>query len=196
MSLKVEPPVPALIERLARLMRSTEHDLGLNPAQWEALRYLDRANRFSNSPRALASYLGATKGTVSQTLIALERKGLIRREARPGARRSLSLWLTPRGREKLKHDPWRQLTGDIAGMGPRSQRHLARSLAGLLERAVRRRSHLTFGQCRTCRYFGARQALRGADAPHRCLLLNLPLMEADSFKICVEHEPPGAKKLV
>jgi len=196
MSLKVEPPVPALIERLARLMRSTEHDLGLNPAQWEALRYLDRANRFSNSPGALASYLGATKGTVSQTLIALERKGLISKEARPGERRSLSLWLTPRGREKLKRDPWRELTGDIAGLRPSSQRHLARSLAGLLEGALRRRSHLTFGQCRTCRHFGARQEFPGINAPHRCLLLNLPLMEADSFKICVEHEPPAAKKSV
>jgi DNA-binding MarR family transcriptional regulator len=160
------------------------------------VRYLDRANRFSNSPGALASYLGATKGTVSQTLITLERKGLIRKEARPGERRSLSLWLTPRGREKLKRDPWQELTGDIAGLGPGSHRHLARSLAGLLQGTLRRRSHLTFGQCRTCRHFGAHRALRETDAPHRCLLLNLPLMEADSFKICVEHEPPGAKKSV
>ena len=64
-------------ERLARLMRAAEHDAGLNPAQWEALRYLSRAIRFSNSPGALTRYLGATKGTISQTVIALERKGFI-----------------------------------------------------------------------------------------------------------------------
>jgi DNA-binding MarR family transcriptional regulator len=193
MALKVEPPVPALIERLARLMRASEHELGLNPAQWEALRYLDRANRFSNSPRALASYLGATKGTVSQTLIALERKGLITKEVRSSERRSLSLWLTPRGRDKLKGDPWRELAGDIAGLPSAARRHLAKGLVGLLEGAVRRRSRLTFGHCRTCRYFGAHQAVKGAGAPHRCLLLNLPLMESDSFQICIEHEPPPQK---
>ena len=62
------------LERLARIMRAREHEGGLNPAQWEALRYLSRANRFSDSPGALTRYLGATKGTISQTLMALERK--------------------------------------------------------------------------------------------------------------------------
>ena len=76
------PSVPALraaslIDRLGRLMRSGEHAGDLNPAQWEALRYLARANRFSRTPAALAQYLGSTRGTVSQTLIALEDHGRI-----------------------------------------------------------------------------------------------------------------------
>ena len=65
------------LERLTRLMRAGEHEGGLNPAQWEALRYLSRANRFSNSPIALTRFLGSTKGTISQTIKALERKGYI-----------------------------------------------------------------------------------------------------------------------
>ena len=44
------------LERLARLMRQRGHGHGLNPAQWEALRYLQRANRLSNTPGALARY--------------------------------------------------------------------------------------------------------------------------------------------
>ncbi len=68
-----------LIERLDRLVRSGESGHGLNPAQWEALRYLARANRFSRNPAALADYLGSTRGTVSQTLIALEQKGHVAR---------------------------------------------------------------------------------------------------------------------
>ena len=55
----------ARLERLARLMRSASQTQGLNAAQWEALRYLSRANSFSNSPGALTRYLGATKGTIS-----------------------------------------------------------------------------------------------------------------------------------
>ena len=36
-----------LIERIARLMQAEEQKGPLNPAQWEALRYLAKANRFS-----------------------------------------------------------------------------------------------------------------------------------------------------
>ena len=77
------------LERLARVMRAREHEDGLNPAQREALRYLARANRFSNTPGALTRYLGATKGTISQTVMALERKGLIAKAARD-ARKSVA----------------------------------------------------------------------------------------------------------
>ena len=33
-----------------------------------------KANRYSNTPQALADYLGLTKGTVSQTLLLLDRR--------------------------------------------------------------------------------------------------------------------------
>ena len=50
------------LERLARVMRAREHEDGLNPAQREALRYVARANRFSNTPGALKALMaGAEK---------------------------------------------------------------------------------------------------------------------------------------
>ena len=58
-----------LMDRLERLARMGEQTGRLNPAQWEALRYLARANRFSRTPAALADYLAATRGTVSRTLL-------------------------------------------------------------------------------------------------------------------------------
>ena len=64
-----------LIDRLERLTRGRESGGGLNPAQWEALRFLSHANRFSRTPAALADYLGSTRGTISQTLIALQLNG-------------------------------------------------------------------------------------------------------------------------
>ena len=80
-----------LIGRLDRLARSGINVAGLNPAQWDALRYLSRANRFSRTPAALADYAGSTRGTISQTLIALEQKGL--RRGRPaGATAARSNW--------------------------------------------------------------------------------------------------------
>src|SRR3546814_1620435 len=80
-----------LLDRLGRYLRSREHAGDLNPVQWEALRYLAQANRYSVNPSALTEFLGSTKGTVSQTLIVLESKGLISRDADPGDRRQLRL---------------------------------------------------------------------------------------------------------
>ena len=69
--------VAELIDRLGRMTRELQYVDGLNPAQWEALRYLNRANRYSRTPGGVADFLGATKGTISQTVSALESKGLI-----------------------------------------------------------------------------------------------------------------------
>src|SRR5262249_51223226 len=79
------------LERIARLTRAAEHGDQLNPAQRETLRYLSKCNRFSNSPGAITQYLGATKGTISQTVKALERKGHIDKSQREAERRSIAL---------------------------------------------------------------------------------------------------------
>jgi DNA-binding MarR family transcriptional regulator len=177
------------LERLARLIRAREHEDALNPAQWEALRYLDRANGFSNSPGALTQYLGATKGTISQTVMALERKGFITKAAREGEKRSVTLVLTPKGKSVLAKDPWKQLAGGIDDLGGKTRRRLAKGLKELLAGELKRGKLKSFGLCASCRFF--REKGRSADSagPHHCMLLNLPLSAADSQRICVEHEP-------
>ncbi len=180
-----------VLERLARLMRAAEHDGDLNPAQWEALRYLARANRFSNSPAALTRYLGATKGTISQTVIALDRKGYIAKANRPGEKRSIILTLTARGEEKLKQDPWARLSVDIDELGGKTRRRLAAGLDELLTAQVKQGSFRSFGFCQTCRFFGDNDN-PGAAEPYRCILFDLPLSAADSSRICVEHQPAKA----
>ena len=61
--------VSELIDRVGRVTRGLQFVNGLSPAQWESLRFIARANRYSSNPTALAKFLGSTKGTVSQTLI-------------------------------------------------------------------------------------------------------------------------------
>lgn len=176
------------LERLARLMRAREHDDGLNPAQWEALRYLDRANRYSNSPGALTQFLGATKGTISQTLMSLERKGCIAKSARAGEKRSVVLELTSQGKAMLAKDPWKHLADGVGDLGSKTRRRLAKGLRELLAGELQRGRHKSFGLCATCRFF--REKGRGGDAkgPHHCMLFEAPLSAADSQLICVEHE--------
>ena len=127
------------LARLARLMRSAEHEIGLNPAQWEALRYLSRCNSSSNSPIALTRYLGATKGTISQTVIALVNKGLVTKTNRQGERRSVALLLTDEGREFLKEDPWKRVEKAFKKKGPKKQAATAATLSKLLEEELEAR---------------------------------------------------------
>ena len=179
------------LERLARLMRAREHDDGLNPAQWEALRFLSRANRFSNSPGALTRYLGATKGTVSQTVIALERKGFITKSLREGGRKTISLALTEKGQAALARDPWADLARVAEDLGGKTRRRLYRGLSDLLESEISRSRLASFGTCPTCRFFRERGRSEDAKGPHLCMAFEEALTEADTSRICREHAPSG-----
>jgi DNA-binding MarR family transcriptional regulator len=172
-----------LIERLGRLMRAGDHASGLNPAQAEALRYLSRANRFSRTPAALADYLGSTRGTVSQTLLSLEAKGLIEREANARDGRSVVLALTKSGLRFLGADPVRSLAKAIDATG--ADARLADDLELSLRTAVAERGGRAFGACHTCRHF--RRDQRSGAFAHHCALLDEPLGAADAVAICLEH---------
>lgn len=181
--------IAGLIERLSRLLRSQDHGAGLNPAQWEALRYLERANRFSNSPLAVARYLCATKGTVSQTLNALQRKRLIAKAPRLGARRGVALVLTPEGQALLARAPARRVEEAAGGLTPKARKRLLKNLSSLLSQEVRRSHSPSFGECRTCRFFRERGREDHAEGPHLCLLFDQPISAAQSRLICIENSP-------
>lgn len=184
--------IAALIERLGRLARNRRYADGLNPAQWEALSYLAIANRYSRTPSAVAEFLGTTKGTISQTLIALEKKGLITR--RPGVRdrRGVVLDLARAGRAHVAMDPLRELEIAAQSLDPTIQRTLADHLSGLLAAMQRRNRFQTFGMCQTCRFFRRDGAPGERGGPHRCGLTLEPLSEPEILQICREHEPKAA----
>ena len=176
-----------LVERIGQLIRSNEQLGDLYPAQWAALRYLARANRFSRNPIALARYLGTTRGTTSQTLIALERKGYVTRTPSERDKRSVDLDVTAEGQDKLAEDPIAQvaeIADEVLGRAAAATRD---QLARLLQRLIELNEGRMFGQCHTCRHF-RRGAGNGKATPHMCGLLEVGLSEADSGLICVEQE--------
>ena len=175
-----------LLERVGRLINQAAHADGLQPVQWEALRYLDRANRFSRTAAALTAYLGLTKGTVSQTLKALESKALIRKQPDKKDRRSNRLVLTARGRRQLEKAPLAATADTLESLPKRTQRELASGLSEFLSRRLDAQQRQPFGQCSECRYF-ARRYPEGN--PHYCQLLNEQLNAADSKAICFEQRP-------
>ncbi|MEO0882780.1 MAG: MarR family transcriptional regulator [Pseudomonadota bacterium] len=174
-----------LLERLARAVHNDAHSGGLKPTQWEALRYLAHANRFSRSPGALTTYLGMTKGTVSQTLRALERKGYVEKQATAGDRRGVKLDLTKAGEELLACDPLSDLGASIDAMPQDTQTMLGVSLEGLMKDMLARRGGRAFGACKACRHFRPKH---DDGAPFFCSLLSEPLSEDDSEMICAEQE--------
>lgn len=184
--------VADLIERLGRLAHTEQFAAELNPAQWEALRYLARANRFSRSPSALAAFLGATKGTISQTLIALERKGLVERRRSEQDRRGVVLHLTANGRARLQQDPLTALAASAAELPVEAQTELAEGLRGILAAMQRRNGRRPFGHCGTCRFFMPEGASGRSGGPHFCGLLAEPLSTDETRHICHEQEPSRA----
>lgn len=166
------------LDRLTRLHLSERRDGALNPAQIAALDYLSRANRFSRMPSAVAEYLSATRGTVSQTLKALARKGLITEHASPSDRRARRYDLTDVGHAALSSLP---PLPDL----PLSEAELTKAesaLHGLLHAHLKARNMRSFGLCHSCRHHG-----REAGAPF-CALLGLPLAPGEEAQICQDHE--------
>lgn len=178
--------VANLLERIGHLSRSDEQFGDLYPAQWAALRYLGQANRFSRTPMALTRYLGTTRGTISQTLNALEKKGYVTRQPSERDKRSVNVELTPSGQQKLEADPILRLAGitgaTLGGDTRRARNLLEKVLAGLIAENGGR----PFGQCHTCRHF-QRDGGAASDQPHRCGLLEVDLSDSDSQAICVEQ---------
>ncbi len=177
-----------LIERLANLLRAEARraeGVGLQPVHLQALAYLDRCNRYSDTPSAVTEYLGLTKGTVSQTLNVLEREGLLTRKEDPADRRRVHLRLTASGRRRVRSAaPPAVLREAVAALGERQAAELAGQLVELLRSLQRAQSGRSFGVCGTCRHFQPQAGSGGT-----CGLTREPLSQQDAAQLCREHEP-------
>jgi len=182
-----------LLDRLATLSRAERRaasaEADLNAAQLEALTYLDRCNKYSDTPAAMADFFASSRGTASQTLLALERKGLITKTPDANDGRVAHCALTSAGRRALAraaaHDP---VAGELEKLGERERGQLVKLLRPLLRAAQQARGGLTFGVCRTCAHFRKRGPRR-----YQCGLTGEPLTLADSGRICREHDPSPAQ---
>ncbi len=175
-----------LFDRLARVAGNDRTAQGLNPVQWEALRFFARANRFSRNPSGLRQYLGVTKGTVSQSIIVLEKKGLLKKVPDSRDRRGVEVRLTAAGRKLLVDDPLNRWREDLAVLSAAQRKSLEATLEHLLRAALQHRERQPFGFCRDCVHFARDEA---SGAPHFCALLEVPLSDEDSQLICREQAP-------
>lgn len=182
-----------LLDRLATLSRAERRasgaESGLNAVQLEALAYLSRCNKYSDTPAALADFFASSRGTASQTLLALERKGLITKTPDAKDGRVAHCALTQAGRKALSRaaaqDP---VARELEHLGEPKRTQLLELLLPLLRAVQQSQDGLTFGVCRTCAHFRPRGQNR-----YQCGLTGEPLTKADTGRICREHDAGAAE---
>lgn len=169
-----------LIERVARINAADEWTGDLNPTQLAALSYLARANRFSRSPSQVAEFMSATRGTVSQTLKALARKGLIKEIRSETDRRWISYDVSTKGRQIFNRST--VIDEAIETLEASRIKPLTEALELLARGVFKARDKRPFGRCKTCPHHKSRRV------GSYCMLLDEELTHEEADLICYEHQ--------
>jgi DNA-binding MarR family transcriptional regulator len=181
----------ALLLQTGRIVQSEGYDGELSPAQWMALRFFTRANRFSRTPSAFAEFQATTRGTATQTIKALEAGGYLVRQRLENDGRSVSLQLTDKGREALARDPFEVLARAVAALDPQQRAALHQALQHVLTAVAESGGHRRFGVCSDCMHLGGETSSRPAAAigsPPECRLLGSVIRPEEMDLLCVKFQ--------
>lgn len=177
------------LERIGNLQRMEARAFGLRyglqPVQMEALTYLTQCNRYSDTPQAVAEYLGLTKGTVSQSLKVLEQKGFLRKQPDKQDKRIVRLATTVKGRNLTKKALLAgSLEPALATTDSMKIAELTSVFRSILRSMQKMNGRKAFGACHTCRFNESHQN------GYVCGLTREPLSVQDVQLICREHQYP------
>ncbi len=175
-----------LIERISTLLRAEQRKkysaLGLQPVHVQTLDYLANCNRFSDTPAAVTDYMGLTKGTVSQTLQVLERKGYLEKIQDLIDKRIVHLKISPWGQQLLKSiTPFDVFIKAEQAIANKQFDSISAALYQALVALQNANDTNSFGHCKNCITFSEQ------DDHYYCLLMQQPLEQADLEKICREY---------
>jgi len=179
-----------LLGQMARILWFEGAKHGLRDREWMALRFLSRANRFSRTPSALASYVGTTRGTASFIIGELERLGYIERKRSATDKRSVMLSVTQQGKKFLVRDPISLLLEAIAVLDDEVKIRFRDTLRHVLDQAdaAEQRHHTDI--CKRCIFLREdRIATDGkTTAEFSCRLFRAPIAEAEVDLLCTSFE--------
>jgi DNA-binding MarR family transcriptional regulator len=190
LSMISEPHTPdriaELLVHLGRAVQSEDTRSELTAAQWTCLRFFARANGSTRTPSAFASFQATTRGTASQIIKSLERRGLVTPTRSERDRRSVCFDLTETGRAVLEKDPLRVLVGLIDGLDDAESAQFLATLSGLASALAEKKGVPSFGTCRDCTHFGT-----SGDAAY-CACMAAELAADETTKLCASYTPlPG-----
>ncbi len=177
------------IAQLGRIARGEGFIGGLTPAQWSALRYFSRANRFSRTVSAFAEFHATTRGTASQTVKSLVNQGYMTRTRSERDGRSTRLAMTHKGEAALADDPFEILAGAARALSPTARSNLESALERMVRHVAREYGRCLFGMCASCMHLRGDGACVAGRAPYECGFLDEPLKNDELDQLCVNFAP-------
>jgi DNA-binding MarR family transcriptional regulator len=181
--------VAELVVQLGCLTRGDGFVADLTFAQWTALRYFSRANRFSRTVSAFAQFHGTTRGTASQTIKSLVQNVYLTRKRSKTDGRSIDFTLTYKSKKLLADDPFEALVVAAGTLSNSASHTLARSLERMLRQMEQKQGKSHFGMCPNCKYFQEDGCYANGKPNYCCALVDEPLKEAETQQLCVNFIP-------
>ncbi len=181
-----------LLLLMGRLVQAEGYHGELSPAQWMALRFFARANRFSRNPSAFAEFQATTRGTASQAIKALEAGGYLVRRRSEADGRSVALRLTDKGKDAIARDPFEALVRAMDSLDAEEQSAVHGALRRVLTTVAASGEHRHFGVCQDCEYLDEetyRCSTRATQSAVECLLFGTPIEPEDAGLLCVHFSP-------
>ena len=162
----------------------------LTPTQAQILAALAARPPRTLRPSGVAELLALSLPTVSDSVAALERKGLVRRRGDPADRRAGLLELTARGRRAAAAaSEWPDyLLAAVDSLPAPMQEHLLAALMAMI-RSLQQQGRIPVARmCTNCLYFEPNR-FPGAAEPHYCRFVEAPF-GVRCFRIdCPDFEP-------
>jgi DNA-binding MarR family transcriptional regulator len=178
-----------LVAQLGRIAYGEGLVGGLTPAQWTALRYYARANRFSRTVSAFAEFHATSRGTASQTVKSLVNQGYLTRTRSERDGRSARLDVTEKSKAALADDPLEILVGAAQALSPTARMSLESALERMVRYVAREHGRCPFGMCPSCLHLRGDGSCVEGRPPYECGFLDEPLEEAELDRVCVNFEP-------
>jgi len=178
--------IAELVLQLGRAAYADCASGGLTQAQWMALRFFARANRFSRTISGYADFHATTRGTASQTVKSLLNKGYLTRQPSVRDGRSSQFELTDQAHRKLADDPLDGVVRAAAQLSPEECAGTADGLRQMLRCLGQETGRSGVGVCALCGHLGA-----GKDDGYRCKLMREPLETGELEELCVRFSPAG-----
>lgn len=179
-------------DRIAFVLRAdlwaAAGDGGLNPAQAQVLGLL--AGRPAGlRPKEIAAHLAVSAASTADTLGALVRKGLVRRDPDPGDARAAIMRATREGRrlgQRIVRST-SQVATALAALPPAAQEELLLTQIALIRQLQVAGAIPLQRMCPSCRHFRPNAHPRAA-RPHHCAFVNAAIGSRDLRLDCGEHE--------
>lgn len=193
------------LARLGQYLRVSSREVGqesgLTPTQIQILNLLKR--RGATGMKALAREMAIKAPTLTDSVLALERKGLVKRRPSSADRRVMLAELTDKGLARANAvSGWpAPLLDVVSTLSPEEAGMLQRSLVKLISHLQDTGQISVQRMCVSCKYFRP-NAHKNHEKPHHCAFVDAPFgdralrVDCDDFESANEKQAEAAKTIL